>query len=329
VFFDNSNPDLHYILDQASTAQIIALWYASTSFSIFCTSDRVGRDIEDLRSHGFVPCYYFYHAFIAREWYRVYQHAAAFDRIGSRPYRFMMYCRATDGSRTYRRTVLDQLAPIKSHIHYDWESKNMVDAQASATISRDDAQAAEIHLVLETLFDTDKLYLTEKVFKPMVMNQAFIVWGPPGTLRTLRDYGFRTFHDVWSEDYDEVADPDQRMAMLIDLVRSLAAMNEKTYRGVLDKCATIIEHNRRWFYSEQFMTHCWHELTTNYEQALAAQHEMQQTFPGGQLLRLADDCPALFDFFPARRYAVRQYLQTLDRDNLKRVLQCYPRFSAL
>ena len=74
-----------------------------------------------------------------------------------------------------------------------------------------------LHVVSETVWQ-DKIHFTEKVFKPIVMHQPFVVLQAPGSLEYLRSYGFKTFGDFWDESYDRIVDPVLRMQAVADIV---------------------------------------------------------------------------------------------------------------
>ena len=61
-------------------------------------------------------------------------------------------------------------------------------------------------MVTETVYRGKKNHLTEKTFKPIVMQQPFIIQSCKGSLEYLRRYGFKTFADFWDESYDEADD---------------------------------------------------------------------------------------------------------------------------
>jgi pimeloyl-ACP methyl ester carboxylesterase len=69
--------------------------------------------------------------------------------------------------------------------------------------------------VAETVFN-QKVHLTEKIFKPIVMLQPFIVFAGPGSLKYLQSYGFQTFSAIWDESYDEEVDSSTRLEKIIN-----------------------------------------------------------------------------------------------------------------
>ena len=77
-------------------------------------------------------------------------------------------------------------------------------------------QSALWHVVSETIFYQEKLHLTEKIFKPICARRPFILVGAKGNLAYLRSYGFKTFDQWISEDYDHEEDNEKRLLMIVD-----------------------------------------------------------------------------------------------------------------
>lgn len=327
---DQCDSEQQGMIEKLTWAQVLALWWPSTSFPIWCTSDRSGLEIDQLTDAHFIICDYWYHAFIARDWYRSYQYYPSLHAQHPRgwDHRMLMYCRDDQGTRSYRRTVKNQLSPFREQILHDWDGNDAKGSDLSAVIDCDDAQRAPLHLVLETLFDTDKRYLTEKVFKPIVMGQAFILWGPSGSLTYLQEHGFQTFGHVWSEEYDRELDPDRRLQLLQNLVREIVELSDSQFQTLYDRCQPVIQHNRQWFYSDRFMDLCWQNLLRSHGRAVERRAEMLAQHPGGQLFNLLDDHPELQDQ-PLRRSIAKKHLSSLDQADRHVMLQRYPWISAL
>mgnify|MGYP001311603787 CR=1 FL=1 len=79
----------------------------------------------------------------------------------------------------------------------------------------------EFWLVTETLFDdgvSEHVFLTEKIFKPLLLKMGFVVAGRSGVLKKLRDLGFKTFSDYWDESYDNILDSNTRMDAVVDTI---------------------------------------------------------------------------------------------------------------
>jgi hypothetical protein len=106
------------------------------------------------------------------------------------------------------------------------------------------------HIVTETVFYYNKLHLTEKIFKPIVSKQPFMLLAAPGNLAYLKSYGFKTFDSVIDESYDLIQDPDLRTEAVVDQLHWYCnlAPGEKT--NIIQQLEPIIQHNFNHFYGE-------------------------------------------------------------------------------
>lgn len=276
----HENRMLEILYDLPSNNSIpdwLRLYLKGNQSYIICHSEKNSSDIYFLKNHGFQTCYYWWHGMIARDWFRHWQH---YDDLhpqnrSSSKYRFLLYARDCTGTRYYRQTLIDYCINYHDQVLHAWNS-NHIDSSYSAKISIKDSQNSAIHIVAETLFDTDKIYLTEKVFKPMVMSQPFILFGPPRSLEYLRNYGFQTFGDFWDESYDLENDSDQRMSKLLDLIDNIASLSVQEFHNLYQRLLPVIKHNRQRFYSEKFQDDLILELQLNMERALFEQNQGHQ-----------------------------------------------------
>ena len=69
----------------------------------------------------------------------------------------------------------------------------------------------------------------------------FILVHQPFALRRLRDIGYKTFHSIWDESYDDIINGKERMAAIVDLVLQLNS--RKDFKDMIDSCRDIVEHN--------------------------------------------------------------------------------------
>jgi hypothetical protein len=244
--------------------------------SIICHSETNSKDIAILNDHGFIDCYYWWHGMIARDWFRHWEHYQDLQVANkSSGQRFLLYCRAVDGSREYRKELLNHCQQYQSMVRHNWNN-DQVDSTYSAKIDINDAVNSAVHIVAETLFDTEKIYLTEKVFKPMVMSQPFILFSPPGSLQYLKDYGFKTFDNCWDESYDCETDSVKRMEKLLSLIDHIAGLSQPDFQEIYQRAMPIIEHNRKRFFSTAFQDELLLEMRTNMTQALLKQNQRHE-----------------------------------------------------
>jgi hypothetical protein len=85
--------------------------------------------------------------------------------------------------------------------------------------------ASLFHIVTESEMSdgTQQRRITEKILKPIIGLQPFVVVGNPGSLALMRDMGFRTFGALIDESYDSIADPARRMDALFEQIDMLVS----------------------------------------------------------------------------------------------------------
>lgn len=106
------------------------------------------------------------------------------------------------------------------------------------------------HIVTETVFYYDKLHLTEKIFKPIVSKQPFMLLAAPGNLNYLRRYGFKTFGDIIDESYDDIEDNDTRTKAVVEQLEWYCNLSESDKAEVMTKIEPIVEYNFHHFYND-------------------------------------------------------------------------------
>lgn len=119
---------------------------------------------------------------------------------------------------------------------------------ASADIPR--AVDALWNVVTETVFYYNKLHLTEKIFKPIVSKQPFMLLAAPGNLAYLRSYGFKTFDGIIDESYDLIQDNDQRVDAVVAQLAWYCRLSAVEKQQVIEAIAPIVEYNFHHFYGE-------------------------------------------------------------------------------
>jgi hypothetical protein len=106
------------------------------------------------------------------------------------------------------------------------------------------------HVVTETVFYYDKLHLTEKIFKPIVSKQPFMLLAAPGNLAYLKSYGFKTFDGIIDESYDSIQDNDQRVDAVVAQLQWYCSLSQEEKNSVIERLAPIVEYNFYHFYGE-------------------------------------------------------------------------------
>lgn len=309
-------------------ADLVSGWCASTSIPIICHSEVNSDEVAHLQEHKFLDCYYWYHGLIAQDWFRhwLWHDDLTVKNRGMTSCRFLLYARGRDGTRHYRNELIQRLSPLKETVRFDWEDNSPVASDYSAKIDVDDSNMSAVHIVAETLFHTNKTHLTEKIFKPMVMSQPFVIFGPPNSLAYLKRYGFQTFDCVWNEEYDTEVDAQRRMDKALDLIYSIASMTRMEFIELYEKILPILDHNRRWFYSDDFRNMLLDELESNMSSALEQQREMLEQNPGGQYAFTVNHLKQTGKYLPpSYEYRMKLYLQKVASKKLQQdIIARYP-----
>jgi hypothetical protein len=120
------------------------------------------------------------------------------------------------------------------------------------------------NLVTETVFYDDKLHLTEKIFKPIVIKRPFILIGAPGNLEYLKSYGFKTFGQWIDESYDSELNQDIRIQKIINEVEKLCNLSWEQNLKIFNEMQEILDYNHNHFFTN-FKNIIVNELVDNFE----------------------------------------------------------------
>jgi hypothetical protein len=264
--------------------------------SLLLHSEKRSAEILKYQNDEFISVYYWSHGIIAQDWFRYAEHIKQRKDVKKT---FLIYNRAWSGTREYRlrfaellihlnlqehcKTSVNPIEP-ELRIHYKthkfenptWRPQTVLEnyfpvsdahSHYSADFDIEDYESTDIEVVLETLFDDDRLHLTEKSLRPIACGQPFMLAGTHGSLEYLRSYGFKTFGDVWDESYDLVEDPAERLIHVAELMKQIATWEPKVRKRKLAEAQAIADYNKQYFFSETFFNNITNELKINLSNA--------------------------------------------------------------
>jgi hypothetical protein len=217
---------------------------------------------------SFVGAYWWCHAIIARDWYRYAEYDNSICQDDTYSKLFLTYCRDTTGSREYRKDFLQQVEQAKLADQCLFQSlfDKKSSTESSAIYNTDDINSTAISVVLETVFD-QRIHLTEKTLRPIACGQPFILAAGPGSLKLLKDYGFKTFDPFIDESYDNIQNDQERLNAVVAAMKKIEQLSSFDRQQVLTCCREIAEFNRKHFFSQTFFDQIINELYTNVFQA--------------------------------------------------------------
>ena len=243
--------------------------------------------------------YYFAHALIALDWYRQYRFYTNAELIKNRKFinNFITQNRLVDGSRNYRLVLMSELEErglvgdaLVSYTRYqEEETKHVLPANKLAKIKQycsvskrfdepgDVINNQSMHinvnthlssffnLVTETCFYESFNHLTEKVFRPIVMLQPFVLASTAGSLAYLKRYGFKTFDQWIDESYDTISNPFKRIDAIVRVVDNICSLSKEQQQAMYQEMLPILIHNREHFYNGLYNV-AYREMWDNFDQ---------------------------------------------------------------
>lgn len=261
------------------------------------TSEKNSEDVAwACDTYSLISNYYFFHAWAALDWYRGYNRTFLCPPFQDRQIEKTFLCpnNIIGGKRKHRLELLSELVNRKlvynNYVSFPdqcpYEKKTVAELCLEYNVPMSDvdlplridtgsdyannshcidmwalAEKSLLHVVTETVYHGKKLHLTEKSFKPIVMQQPFVLVSCQGSLEYLRSYGFKTFSDFWDESYDE-ADDVTRILKIGKLLSDLDSLSIREKQHLQQSLARTVQHNFNWFYSREFEELLWQELTS-------------------------------------------------------------------
>jgi hypothetical protein len=105
---------------------------------------------------------------------------------------------------------------------------------------------------------TEKRFISEKIFKPVAFQHAFVVHGTPGSLQYLHELGFETFDHVIDESYDKVSDYALRLQLIQSVLKNLYQEYSTGKSLFADTVSQQkIQHNYHNFYNVDKLDQMW------------------------------------------------------------------------
>ncbi len=268
------------------------------------TSEKNSEFVDEIcKDYGWTPFYYFFHGWAALDWFRGYDKTFLIRPPEQRSITksFISPNRIIGGKRDHRILLMYHL--LDRDINNAWisfpktcpvEQQDVVDIACkfgpqvqdvfrnaglpmcfpgesdhpmhSCWLSLFDENSTSLtHVITETVYSGRRHHLTEKTFKPICLQMPFVMLSSAGSLEYLKSYGFQTFHDLWSEDYDHL-DDSQRVVAVADLLKHLDDCSARELAQYHRHAEPMVKHNFNHFYGGGFEKILWQELVAMLEQ---------------------------------------------------------------
>jgi hypothetical protein len=102
-----------------------------------------------------------------------------------------------------------------------------------------------LHVVAESFFEDlpPMKFFSEKVFKPVIYFQPFVMLNQYKTLSEFRDLGFETFPEIIDESYDDIKNDEVRFYKTVLSITDFLKNNEKTMSKMMKRQFPVFAHN--------------------------------------------------------------------------------------
>jgi nucleoside-diphosphate-sugar epimerase len=122
-----------------------------------------------------------------------------------------------------------------------------LDINWSNTLGIEDHIETFMSVVTESLTDKNTLFLSEKIWKPIACGHPFMVLGGKGTLKKLKEFGFKTFDKWFDESYDNVDEMEIRSDMILDEIEKYKNKTIDELKQIREEMKETCLHNNKTF----------------------------------------------------------------------------------
>lgn len=98
-------------------------------------------------------------------------------------------------------------------------------------------------IVQETRVTQPWANISEKTLNAMKNYRPFVIAGAPGTIKMLKDMGFKTFDKWWDESYDDIVSNKDRMVKLCETIDYINSFSIKEMQEMYKEMIPILKHN--------------------------------------------------------------------------------------
>ena len=99
-------------------------------------------------------------------------------------------------------------------------------------------------VITENFFSGHTFFPTEKMTRPLLCRNPFVVHGPKHFLKNLRALGFETFSRYWNEEYDHY-EGFTRCKKMYEVLGMIAQKDKDGLHSMYDHMGELLEHNRK------------------------------------------------------------------------------------
>lgn len=128
-----------------------------------------------------------------------------------------------------------QTDDIQDFSHYDSGKWQMM-------LNKDILLDSWVSVISEANADERQCFCSEKIFKPIIQEHPFMVWGDRHTMAKMRELGYQTFSHWWSEDWDG-KDMRSRLNGICEVLETLSARTSAEMLDMYTEMKEVLKYN--------------------------------------------------------------------------------------
>jgi hypothetical protein len=107
-------------------------------------------------------------------------------------------------------------------------------------------------LISETNDTNNEIFITEKLWKPIIAKHIFVVYGNYQYLKKIKELGFKTFENIIDESYDNEIEPINRINKIVKVCQKLDDI--MYWKELYQQTEEIREHNYKTFFNKELLS---------------------------------------------------------------------------
>lgn len=121
-----------------------------------------------------------------------------------------------------------------------------------------------VDFITETRYEENGPVIhTEKTSAPLITLQPFVMVSNPGSLKVLKDKGYKTFDKWWSEEYDNIINNNERIKVICELYKQMSNWSHDEWKNIVYEMKSTLLYNSN-LYRKQYKEECLLQDINNY-----------------------------------------------------------------
>lgn len=122
---------------------------------------------------------------------------------------------------------------------------DLINENPNKSVPLQECKKSFVYIATETLVTNERMFFSEKVYKPIAIGMPFMTLGNPGTLAVLRKLGYKTFRNWFNEDYDLDIAIEDRIDIIVENLKMFANKTSKELLNLRQEMKPVCKRNQK------------------------------------------------------------------------------------